>query len=233
MSPRAAACPFVCPVDPRGTGTGRRYSLRFRCIRMHANACRCRCRKPSGDTLDEARQAPRSHHRSRRRGGRRHAPERDGRPGRDPQRPTPASTLPPRSRSPTATASPASSPPKASRPTPAPTAPGNCWSPPPPSGPRRPLPPHPRPPLQRPRLGVHGGRQRRQRRRHSHLSQDRHHPRTPPPVHRHPRHRRLRRRLLHPAPQYPRGVAPTTACTGTDQTSVAYSATYAFYKPAK
>ena len=29
------------------------------------------------------------------------------------------------------------------------------------------------------------------------------------------------------------GVAPTTACTGTDQVSVAYTATYAFYKPAK
>lgn len=29
------------------------------------------------------------------------------------------------------------------------------------------------------------------------------------------------------------GVAPTTACTGTDQVSVPYSATYAFYKPAK
>ncbi|WP_128377119.1 DUF3455 domain-containing protein [Streptomyces cavernae] len=29
------------------------------------------------------------------------------------------------------------------------------------------------------------------------------------------------------------GVAPTTACTGTDQVSVGYSATYAFYKPAK
>ncbi|MCI3272349.1 DUF3455 domain-containing protein [Streptomyces cylindrosporus] len=29
------------------------------------------------------------------------------------------------------------------------------------------------------------------------------------------------------------GVAPAGACTGTDQTSVAYSATYAFYKPAK
>ncbi|MFF3576690.1 DUF3455 domain-containing protein [Streptomyces mirabilis] len=29
------------------------------------------------------------------------------------------------------------------------------------------------------------------------------------------------------------GVAPTTACTGTDQISVRYSATYAFYKPAK
>lgn len=29
------------------------------------------------------------------------------------------------------------------------------------------------------------------------------------------------------------GVAPTTACTGTDQTSVPYSATYTFYKPAK
>jgi hypothetical protein len=29
------------------------------------------------------------------------------------------------------------------------------------------------------------------------------------------------------------GVAPTTACTGTDQISVHYSATYAFYKPAK
>ncbi|MCX5560332.1 DUF3455 domain-containing protein [Streptomyces sp. NBC_00038] len=29
------------------------------------------------------------------------------------------------------------------------------------------------------------------------------------------------------------GVAPTTACTGTDQTSVPYTATYAFYKPAK
>lgn len=29
------------------------------------------------------------------------------------------------------------------------------------------------------------------------------------------------------------GVAPTTACTGTDQVSVRYSATYAFYKPAK
>lgn len=29
------------------------------------------------------------------------------------------------------------------------------------------------------------------------------------------------------------GVAPTTACTGTDQTSVRYSATYTFYKPAK
>ncbi|TXC97617.1 DUF3455 domain-containing protein [Streptomyces sp. ISID311] len=29
------------------------------------------------------------------------------------------------------------------------------------------------------------------------------------------------------------GVAPTTACTGTDQISVPYSATYAFYKPAK
>jgi hypothetical protein len=29
------------------------------------------------------------------------------------------------------------------------------------------------------------------------------------------------------------GVAPTTACTGTDQLSVQYSATYAFYKPAK
>jgi hypothetical protein len=29
------------------------------------------------------------------------------------------------------------------------------------------------------------------------------------------------------------GVAPATACTGTDQVSVPYSATYAFYKPAK
>ncbi|WP_328481309.1 DUF3455 domain-containing protein [Streptomyces sp. NBC_00377] len=29
------------------------------------------------------------------------------------------------------------------------------------------------------------------------------------------------------------GVAPTTACTGTDQVSVPYSATYVFYKPAK
>lgn len=29
------------------------------------------------------------------------------------------------------------------------------------------------------------------------------------------------------------GVAPTTACSGTDQTSVPYSAVYAFYKPAK
>ncbi|MEW2402477.1 DUF3455 domain-containing protein [Streptomyces sp. NPDC046862] len=29
------------------------------------------------------------------------------------------------------------------------------------------------------------------------------------------------------------GVAPTTACSGTDQVSVPYSATYAFYKPAK
>lgn len=29
------------------------------------------------------------------------------------------------------------------------------------------------------------------------------------------------------------GVAPTTACTGTAQTSVPYTATYAFYKPAK
>jgi len=29
------------------------------------------------------------------------------------------------------------------------------------------------------------------------------------------------------------GVAPTTACTGTDQISVPYSATYTFYKPAK
>ncbi|MCZ1003795.1 DUF3455 domain-containing protein [Streptomyces mirabilis] len=29
------------------------------------------------------------------------------------------------------------------------------------------------------------------------------------------------------------GVAPTTACTGTDQISVRYSATYAFYKSAK
>ncbi|MFD9390312.1 DUF3455 domain-containing protein [Streptomyces sp. NPDC060000] len=29
------------------------------------------------------------------------------------------------------------------------------------------------------------------------------------------------------------GVAPTTACTGTDQVSVPYSATYAFYKPGK
>lgn len=29
------------------------------------------------------------------------------------------------------------------------------------------------------------------------------------------------------------GVAPTTACTGTDQVSVRYSATYAFYKAAK
>ncbi|MEV0481234.1 DUF3455 domain-containing protein [Streptomyces sp. NPDC050508] len=29
------------------------------------------------------------------------------------------------------------------------------------------------------------------------------------------------------------GVAPTTACTGTDQVSVQYTATYAFYKPAK
>ncbi|MDH6628797.1 hypothetical protein M2271_006632 [Streptomyces sp. LBL] len=28
------------------------------------------------------------------------------------------------------------------------------------------------------------------------------------------------------------GVAPTTACTGTDQVGVPYSATYAFYKPA-
>ncbi|MGP4005126.1 DUF3455 domain-containing protein [Streptomyces sp. 4N124] len=28
------------------------------------------------------------------------------------------------------------------------------------------------------------------------------------------------------------GVAPTTACTGTDQVSVPYSATYTFYKPA-
>ncbi|MEU1802111.1 DUF3455 domain-containing protein [Streptomyces sp. NPDC019937] len=28
------------------------------------------------------------------------------------------------------------------------------------------------------------------------------------------------------------GVAPTTACTGTDQIGVPYSATYAFYKPA-
>ncbi|MHC3469287.1 DUF3455 domain-containing protein [Streptomyces sp. 7R007] len=28
------------------------------------------------------------------------------------------------------------------------------------------------------------------------------------------------------------GVAPTTACTGTDQVSVPYTATYAFYKPA-
>ena len=29
------------------------------------------------------------------------------------------------------------------------------------------------------------------------------------------------------------GVAPAAACTGTDQMSVPYSATYAFYKPAK
>ncbi|KAF5992773.1 DUF3455 domain-containing protein [Streptomyces sp. WAC00263] len=29
------------------------------------------------------------------------------------------------------------------------------------------------------------------------------------------------------------GVAPTTTCSGTDQISVRYSATYAFYKPAK
>ncbi|WP_405525587.1 DUF3455 domain-containing protein [Streptomyces canus] len=29
------------------------------------------------------------------------------------------------------------------------------------------------------------------------------------------------------------GVAPATACTGTDQVSVAYTATYTFYKPAK
>lgn len=29
------------------------------------------------------------------------------------------------------------------------------------------------------------------------------------------------------------GVAPTTACSGTDQISVPYSAVYAFYKPAK
>ncbi|MGW0709518.1 DUF3455 domain-containing protein [Streptomyces sp. NPDC002643] len=29
------------------------------------------------------------------------------------------------------------------------------------------------------------------------------------------------------------GVAPATACTGTDQVSVPYSATYAFYKPAE
>lgn len=29
------------------------------------------------------------------------------------------------------------------------------------------------------------------------------------------------------------GVAPTTACTGADQVSVPYSATYTFYKPAK
>jgi hypothetical protein len=29
------------------------------------------------------------------------------------------------------------------------------------------------------------------------------------------------------------GVAPATACTGADQVSVPYSATYAFYKPAK
>ncbi|MFI7501358.1 DUF3455 domain-containing protein [Streptomyces sp. NPDC049687] len=29
------------------------------------------------------------------------------------------------------------------------------------------------------------------------------------------------------------GVAPATACTGTDQVSVPYTATYAFYKPAK
>ncbi|MFJ9022220.1 DUF3455 domain-containing protein [Streptomyces sp. NPDC102259] len=29
------------------------------------------------------------------------------------------------------------------------------------------------------------------------------------------------------------GVAPTTACTGTEQVSVPYTATYAFYKPAK
>ncbi|MFI1354089.1 DUF3455 domain-containing protein [Streptomyces sp. NPDC020898] len=29
------------------------------------------------------------------------------------------------------------------------------------------------------------------------------------------------------------GVAPATACTGTDQTSVPYSATYTFFKPAK
>ena len=29
------------------------------------------------------------------------------------------------------------------------------------------------------------------------------------------------------------GVAPATACTGTDQVSVPYAATYAFYKPAK
>jgi hypothetical protein len=29
------------------------------------------------------------------------------------------------------------------------------------------------------------------------------------------------------------GVAPTTACTGTDQVSVPYSATYTFYKPVK
>ena len=29
------------------------------------------------------------------------------------------------------------------------------------------------------------------------------------------------------------GVAPTTACTGTDQVSVQYTATYAFYKPAQ
>jgi hypothetical protein len=29
------------------------------------------------------------------------------------------------------------------------------------------------------------------------------------------------------------GVAPATACTGTDQVSVPYSATYTFYKPAK
>jgi len=29
------------------------------------------------------------------------------------------------------------------------------------------------------------------------------------------------------------GVAPTTACTGTDQVSVQYTATYAFYKPAE
>lgn len=29
------------------------------------------------------------------------------------------------------------------------------------------------------------------------------------------------------------GVAPTTACTGTDQVGVQYTATYTFYKPAK
>lgn len=29
------------------------------------------------------------------------------------------------------------------------------------------------------------------------------------------------------------GVAPTTACTGTDQISVPYSAVYTFYRPAK
>jgi hypothetical protein len=29
------------------------------------------------------------------------------------------------------------------------------------------------------------------------------------------------------------GLAPTTACTGSDQVSVPYSATYVFYKPAK